>query len=260
MAGTPITFDSHSLQTDNIITSETDHNSSPENQLSIYTIAHANKRSIADSEYPDKRITVKGQLVADNIALMDALEDTFKGYLIGENKYLDIGHGGSTRRYIVTPVIVNVDRRNQLAWANFTLVFECKEPFGFNTTPSNVLNDTTGNTTAPALHPITFTGNAPWQKPIITITLGTVTGATGNRTLSIGNDATGQVISITGDFFSGDVIVIDSDDPSVEINNIAVAFTGALPEFMPGPGDLSYDDDFLTRDYDISVDVTPRWM
>lgn len=255
-----ITYNSNSLQTSSIVTSEIEHHSSPAFKLTKAAIAHANRTSIMFGDYPDKTIRIDGMLVSTTgIAGMDALEDTFKSYLVGIEKNLDIEHNGSTRRYIATPTAISVERPGGLDWARFVVTFFCSLPFGTNTTTTSLTNQTS-QTTGSASYPITVGGTFPYQAPIITVTYSAISGGTG-KTVRIGNNDTGQQITITRDWIATDVLEVDVANSMVKVNGIEVEFSGAFPEFAPGSGTLTYSDDFTTsRTYSLVANHYRRFM
>lgn len=249
---TTITFNSNSLQTSSIVTAQIDEGF-PEKNVAVHPLAHAHGSVIPYTNHPSRRIVVRGKLIGTGITNMDALEDTFKGYLNGIDKNLDIGKNGSTRRYIATVNSVSIDRPVGLAWANFGIEFICSNPFGMDTSATTAVT-ASGRTSGSYNDSYTWLGSAPLQFPIITITINSVTGGAGG-TITVGNDSTGQQISVTADFEAGDELVIDCriGSRSVKINGIDVDHDGAYPEFTPEAHDIAYGDDFTTRDFDYDV-------
>jgi hypothetical protein len=258
MDGTSISFDSHSLQTSSIIPQGIDHFSGPTKKMSMYGIAHANYSAIPFLNYPSKTIVVSGRLDADSITGLDALIDTFKSYFTGKDKNLDIGYNGSTRRYICTPESPQIDRPGGLAWANFSVTFDCTYPFGRDTSTSSLLS-ASSRTGAIYNDTITVSGTAPFQYPLITITYTSITGGS-NVSVVVGNNANGQTLTITRTWATNDVLVIDVLNKTATVNSSLVDFTGAFPEFPPGTQSMSYSDGFTARSFDISITYYPMWL
>ena len=98
----------------------------------------------------------------------------------------------------------------------------------------------------------TFLGNAPEQYPVITITLTAVTGGSA-ASIFVGNNGTGQQLTITRTWSASDVLVIDTFNRTVKVNNVEVDFGGHSPLFAPGAGTLGYVDTFTTRTFTISA-------
>lgn len=255
---TNITFDSNDLQTASILTAEIQHSSIPTKDAKMYALAHANRSVIPFVSYPNRTIRVAGKLVAASITALDALEDTFKAYFRGKDKNIDIDYNSGTRRYIGTLNALSLDRPGGLQYANFEAEFLCTYPFGRNTSATTALT-ATGRTNSAYTDAHTFLGTAPYQLPLITISITTVTGGTGH--VSFGNNANGQGITITGQtFVDGDVIEIDCEEKTVKLNDEEIDFLGAFPEFEPGNQTFSYSDGFTTRDFDITVTYYPMWL
>lgn len=258
MDGTSCSFDSNSLQTSGIITQGIDHFSGPTKKQPIYGISHANYSAIPYISYPSKTVVVTGLLKADSITDMDALIDTFNGYFVGKDKNLDIGHNGGTRRYICTPETPIIDRPGGLNWSTFTLTFDCTNPFGRDTSTTSLLS-ATSRTSSLYQDNITVGGNAPSQYPLITITYSSVTGGSGASVL-VGNNGTGQQLTITRDWVTNDVLVIDVLARLITVNGSVVDFSGGFPEFAKGSQYLGYSDTFTARTFDIDVTYYPMWL
>lgn len=229
---TAISFNSNSLQDDNIITESIDHHDAPDEEINMYNVAHANRRRATYGNVSSKRITVAGTIKSDSIEAFDSLVDTFKGYLTGIEKNLDIGYAGSTRRYIATKASVSIPRPGGLESSKFTVVFECSVPFGMDITPTQICS-VSGATSFPAVTAMDVGGNVEFQYPIITVTINSGSGLTG-ATIVIGNNDNGQECSITRDWLAGDVITIDPYEQDVLVNGTEVEFTGSIPFFNKG--------------------------
>ncbi|WP_438980185.1 phage distal tail protein [Polynucleobacter sp.] len=261
-----ISFDSNSLQTYSrstgigIITDDIDLDSLADKVLNVLGLAHQNASTIPFINYPSKTIPVTGTIASTSATALDTLLDTFRGYLTGKDKNLDIVYKGSTRRFIATVSGLTIKRSENKKYARFAINFFCTIPFGVNTTDTTALS-ATGRTLASYTDAHTFLGNAPYQLPVATITL-TAVSSTGSQQLFWGNADTGQGITITrSNWTAGDVIVIDVASPSrpVTVNGVAVDFVGAFPEFTPGAHNMNYADSFTSRTFSISVLYKPRW-
>lgn len=248
-----LTFNTNSLQDTNVLTEEIDHHGGGDRKINLLAIAHGNRSKVTDINTVSKSITLKGTIIANTPALLDDFEDTFKGYFVGKDKYLDIPHGSGTRRYIATPQTPRITRPGGLAYGKFSVTFLCAMPFGMDTTETSLATGA-AVTSTPNNWAITPGGSAEYQYPIITVTLNSGTQLTG-QTMSIGNNSNGQICSITRDWVAADVLVIDplADEP-VTVNGMPVEFDGSIPIFEKGSGAVTYSDTFLTRsvDYDIS--------
>lgn len=258
MDGTTITYDGNNLQTTNIITQDIDHHSNPTKNAQGYSVSHSNYSAIPFVNYPSKSITISGSLESDTIPNMDTLEDTFKGYFIGKDKFLDIGYGGGTRRYTATAINVQVTRPGNLNYGTFSVTFFCIFPFGRNTSATTALN-VAGRTSAVYADSYSFIGTAPVQWPIITVTFTALTGGT-NKTVTIGNNASGQSIAVTRTWSVNDALQIDVGARTVTVNGTLVDFTGAFPEFPPGNQVIGYSDGLTTRTFTINVVYYPSYL
>ncbi len=255
---TNVTFNSNDLQTEYIITADIAHFSIPQKDAQAYALAHANKSALPFINYPGKMITITGKLLGDGVTDLDSRIDTFKNYFHTKDGNLDIDYNSGTRRYVCTLVGLDIDRPGGLAYANFTAQFFCTIPFGMATsaTTANTENNMTGATDS-WTH--SYVGTAPYQLPVVTITIDSGTGLDGHLTIS--NNANGQGITIIGQtFVATDVIVIDSKNRTVKLNGTEIDFLGSFPELAPGSQQINYADGFTTRQFDITITYVPLYM
>lgn len=264
-----ITFNSNSLQTDNIITNVIDHTSIPDQVANLYAIANANKSAIPGIDYPSKKITISGVIkgieqIVDDVVVqtaqnnLDTMIDTFKGYFNGKEKNLDINYGGSTRRYIATKNAISITRTGNLVFAPFKVEFICTEPFGVDTTVTSITN-TVGHTTASLTVTPTIAGTAPYQLPVFTITITALTG-TGDY-IMLTNNNNGQEMVIYGyGLKNGDVLIIDCVNREVTLNGTLIDYSGIFFELEPGANSLTYLDGFTTRTVTIKAEYYKRYL
>lgn len=258
MAGTAISFDGYNLQTSTILTASIDHESSAQRSNPIMSLANANKSVLPFSNYPSKNIVIRGKIIASSITELDGQLDTFRSYFRNKDRNLDIGYNASTRRYVTTPVNVEIDRPGGLNHASFVVTLLATEPFGKDVLSTTLLS-ATGRTSASYTDSITVGGSAPSQLPIFTVTYSSITDGT-DATISFGNNATGQQVQVTNTFASGDVVAFDSVNREVTVNGIAQDFSGAFPEFEIGTQEVSYSDDFTARTFSVNMIYYKRWF
>lgn len=258
-SGTAVSFDGNDLQTSSIITSKIN-KGFPDKSLSLFPIARSNRSLISATNYPSRKITISGKLIAQSIPAMDALEDTFKSYFRDTDSNLDFGHNGGTRRFIATVNGLSVDRPDGLQYADFAIEFICTNPFGIDTAATSLLS-ATGRTAQTYTDNLAIGGTAPLQYPTITYTITSVTGGT-NGTISFGNPANGQQISITRSFIAGDQVIIDCNPltRSVKVNGTDVDFTGAFIEYDPATQQITYADSFTTRNFSIDINHVKHYL
>lgn len=254
-----ISFDANNLQNApaglGVTTSSIEHENLANKNANTYALAHANKSVLPFVNYPSRQITIKGYIKGSSIADCDARIDAFKAYFNKKDGNLDIGYAGGTRRYIATAQGIDINRPEGLAYAEFTIVFICTIPFGMATS-SSTFGSVAGNTAATNNVTGTFTGTAPYQLPVVTITINSITGGTGHMVIS--NNANGQGITLIGNtFVAADVIVIDSVNRKVTQNGVEIDYLGSFMEIAPGAAQINYVDGFTTRNVDINVTYNP---
>lgn len=260
-----LTYNSNNLQTFNkttnvgIVTNVIEHTNLPEKIATLFAKADADGSSIPAINYPSKKVNIGGIIKGSTDADLDSRIDTFKGYFTGKDKNLDIVYGSSTRRYIATPNTVSVVRQQKALFATFAIEFICTNPFGLDTSTSNLWTAKTAFSSATFTETPTVGGNAPFQLPVITITINSFTGA--GDYVQISNDNNGQELLIYGlGLAAADVIVIDCANRSVTVNDVEVDYYGTFLELEPGANSITYTDGFTTRSVDVSGVYTKRWL
>jgi len=258
---TAVSFNGNDLQTGTINTTSVEHEAGPELVAQLVALAHANRSVVPYTSYPTRHIPITGRISAASVAACDAALDSFRSYFTAQDANLDVGYNGGTRRYVGSVITQpTIDRPRGMAYADFSVVVACTIPWGLNTSNTTALN-AVGRTASTYSDGHTFLGTAPQQAPVFTYTLTAVTGGTA-ATVSIGNNDTGQAISITRDWANSDVMVIDTSAkvPVVTINGTAVDYTGAFPYFTAGSGTMTYADTFTTRTFTENVVYVARYL
>lgn len=260
-----LTYNSNSLQTFDrstllgINTNSILHTDIPLSIAELYMKASTSDSVVPNQEFPSKSIRLGGTIHGSTQADLDDRIDTFKGYFALRNKNLDITYGSGTRRYTVLNAnSVAIDRQDKALFATFSVELVAK-PFGFDTATTNLWTAKTGFTSATFTETPTIGGNAPYQLPVITITINSLTGA--GDYLQISNDNNNQEILLYGlGITAGDVIVIDCSARTVTINDVEVDYFGTFLELEPGASSITYTDGFTTRDVDVAGVYTKRWL
>lgn len=260
-----VTFDTHNMQTYDpatnvgIITNVIDHTSAPDLLAQIYGLADTDGSSIPALNYPTRKLRLAGAIKGSTQANLDDRIDELKGWFIGKDKNLDVVYGSGTRRYIATPLTLPVIRYDKPLFATFTIDLVCTLPFGIDTSTTDLWTAKNNFTSATFTETPTVLGTAPYQLPVITITIDALTGA--GDYVQISNDNNGQDMMIYGlGLQAGDVIVIDCVQRIVTVNGEEVDYYGTFLELSPGANSITYTDGFTTRTVDVSAVYTKRWL
>lgn len=232
----------------------------PKRSLSLANLIRTNKSKLTGAYYTERNITVRVEITRNTRALMEQSLDTLMGILQPLEKALVLNQGVSRRKYYCTfSDSVIVEESAGGSYLELDLVFACSDRFGYDLGATNLLNISSAYTSADRSDGLTFQGSALWQVPVITITYSALTGGT-NKAVTIGNGNTGQAVTITRTWTAGDVIQIDCYNKTVKVNNIEVAFTGAIPEWNRGFGYWYYNDALTTRSFTGSITCVFRYV
>lgn len=260
-----LSFNSNDLQTyspatdTGIITNVIDHTDGPDMLMGLYALADADGSSIPAINYPSKPVALAGVIKGSSQADLDNRIDTFKGYFTGKDKNLDITYGSGTRRYIATAGTPKIQRKPRSFIAIFQVPITCTNPFGLDTSSTDLWAKKNNFTSATFTETPTVGGNAPFQLPIITITIDALTGA--GDYVQISNDNNNQELLIYGQGLqAGDVIVINCVERTVTLNGTEIDYDGTFLELEPGANSITYTDGFTTRTVDVEATYVKRWL
>ena len=233
-----IAYDDVSLQDATYLTRFVKHDVMPTRSLGTLKIAGRDGVIITSDSFDQKVIEVGGVVKATTQAALETAIDALKELLSRGQKNLDIDYAGSTRRYVATAVntedVVDRDHYHN-GFAPFSIHFLVPKGTGKDITRQDnafsAITDWNYETS------VTVTGGFP-PEPVITITL---TDAGTCDTVTFRNVTTNKTISAsatTGDFASGDIIVIDCEERSVKVNGVEHPFVGVFPDFALGVNDI----------------------
>lgn len=226
--------------------------------LTLSQLARTNKAKVSGAFYNKRDLLVR---VSINRATRDLLEQSIDSLMLllqGLEKDLILRQSNTQRKYIASysDSIVKADGGSHI---EIDLIFVTSDHFGYDISSSlltQITNFTSGNKT----ETIQVGGTAPFQLPVITLTYSAIGSTADSRNVTIGNGALGMAVSITRTWTNGDVIAISAVDGTVKVNGVNVTYTGAIPEFAPGVGYLTYNDTFTSRTFSATVTYTKRYI
>lgn len=229
----------------------------PKRDLSMSTIVRTSKSAVNSGFWSERDIEVRVSISRATRELMQDSLDQLMSVLQPLNKELIVNQGSGQRKYYCSLADAPVDKDGG-SYQELTLVFSCSDRYGYATTTTTVftIGTTTAGTRSDA---ITLGGSAEWQTPVITISFSALTGGT-SKTVTVGNNGTGQAVSVLRTWTAGDILVIDSYNKTVKVNGVAVAFTGAIPEWKTGAGVWYEVDDLTTRTYTGTITNVNKYL
>jgi phage-related protein len=262
MAGTAITFNSYDLNSFNgnfgTWPVDIDDGTPQEKDVIFHRLLRTGGAVVADTNYYERTISVRGKIQGNAANPLESLIDTFQSNMYGKNQNLDIAWNGSTRRYVSTPTKHIIKRPVRAAnWAEYQIDFLVTE-YGKDTSATS-LASAVSVTTTPKTQALTIGGSAPEQFVNITLVVTAATGLTA-KTVTIQNQTTGQTITILRTWTVGDSIAIDSFTRTVTVNGSVVDYSGAFPIFTPGNHNLVITNNFTTFTLTLTVTQTKRYL
>lgn len=235
MARFTITYDGTSLQTANIKSDTIKHESIDNKRQDIQLLGRSDGGKLVSINYSPKAITIVGSIKGSSQADLEQRIESLKELISRQQKNLDIGYAGGTRRFVTTMSSFTMERMHyNLTYAEWEMVFIVSNPpFGraLDTTTANYSIGTAGTYDGT----ITFVGNAP-PLPKIKVT---VVSQSNMSALVFRNKETGDYITIRRTFANSDIVIIDTLENTVTVNGTAVDYEGFFPEFKATSNDFA---------------------
>lgn len=232
-------------------------NTPPSRTLGNFLLARSDKRKINSAFYTERHIMVDCVLTRDTRASLDTQVDVLNNLIQGVEKTLVVPQDSWTRQFTSTlnEFVIN---ESSGGYMSFTLDFICSDSYGYDLAYTSLLQ-VSGRTLYNYTDSFTVGGSAYWQVPIIKITFTALTGGS-NASVVVKNPATGQATTVSRTWAAGDILTIDSQNKTVQVNAADVDFTGAIPEWRTGTGYIQVYDQFLTRTKTEFVYYFKRWV
>ncbi len=230
----------------------------PDRELNAFDIDRADESKVTDAFYTKRRINVSCEIGGTTTGGRPGLEAAFDQL----NNILDTVEGtllvpqaGINREYVATKenILIN-DRKG--GWADFDVQFRCSTPFSYETSSTSLytLTSLVGSLYDFAC---TFAGTT-WQRPTITVTLNSFHGSGSNKSIKISNPVTSEEIAVYRTWTAADVLLINLETGAVTVNGNNVEWSGTLPQWAVGLGNVRYSDDFTGRNFNISIAYRKR--
>ncbi len=256
MSATSISYNSFSLQDSNWKTRILRHKSWPEKSIDLEMRPRDDGFIIVKTYLNQKRIEVEGMLVCSTNADLRTKLDNMKKALRPKEKNLDIDYGGSTIRYTASvEEIVISDDYYHITALPYRILF-LADPVGKSTTTnSENYDNVTGSSYSNSII-ITGSGNS---KPTIKFTVDSEVDLTKIHFKNLNFDNVSNSISVSQSFNAADVLVIDCEEKTVQVNDADVDFEGVFPVFTPNTNSFTLTLNSTSHQIDLAIVYYPSY-
>ncbi len=238
-----IEFNWYSLQNVNIISQTIDYDSYPEVDLRLFELTRNHWGWVLGHYFRKKSITITGTLTHDTAEDLNTLIFEFKKNLRVTEWYLDIKVSWITRRTKATVTTLEMPREHyNITFLPFAVTFETVEPFFYE---KNRIGVTYPNITSNLTEEVTNLWNIV-SNPIFYLLF---TSASATNSISVWNGS--QTITLSETINTWDVIKIDWENKTVELNWTEIDYTGTFPELEVWSNSL-----FFTINGTFDCDIT----
>lgn len=213
--------------------------SAPDYELAERAFPRADGAYAETAYYRRTSIKIKGIIRTTSRTLLETEMDSMKKALGVDNGTLKITWKGATRYYDnCYPVGINTifDQREafHVSFVPFEMTFVSLQPYGRDA-DRTVLDSPYAITASPTSFIASNGGSANADALIY---MNVVTAGTLSQVV-IENVTNGDKITIAATFNNGDLITIDGEQKTVQINGVAVDYTGVIPRLKPGNNTLT---------------------
>ena len=225
--------------------------------LNIFALTRTNARKLSSGFFGENSFSISLYIAVGSRALLDQSLDLLYSKIQADESAIVVPMAGGVRQYTATYSSTNINKGPKGGFIDLTLVFECSDSFGYDTTYT-IIRSATGLTAATVNTPYTQLGSAREQGPYIEIQYTAApTGAT-SKTVTISNGTSSLTITRTWSQF--DLLQVDLRAKTVKVNGTDVDFSGALFDNPLGLTTLNYSDNFTTRTFRMLAYVYNRYV
>lgn len=225
----------------------------PARELNKQDIANADKSTVVSTNYKSRAIHVMATIGRANKSDLQSSLRTLESYLQTREGLLVVPVAGFDTEFTATKENVLLDVQAG-GFAEIDIEFFCSNPTGYANTATTLYN-------YPALvgsaysFAVTWDGNVR-QQPVLTITY--TAAPAGSASVTIGNSTTSQALVITrSGWTSGEVLVVDFRNKSVQVDGVDVPYTGPFPEWT-GTEPITYADTLASRTMAVNITYKKR--
>lgn len=222
-------------------------------------IISGNASTVTSTEFTGRVINIKGIIARVCRKDLDESIDGLKGLLTKQTAVLKTVMVDEYRLFRKCTVENLVISDVMGGTADFDIEIFSQEPYSYLDDMIRPLS--VGIITATDELSLSFDYGNIKQAPLITFNIGTVSTPLANRTITIGNPASGHSISIQRTWQEDELVLLDFDKKRITINNAEIYdYSGRMLEWDIGAGQIDWTDDFTDRDITIDVEYRPRFI
>ena len=233
---------------------------SPELDIIAYELARSDGAESVFRRYKSRAFTLNGNISVDTPADLEPAIDTLKLAIL--NQIGDVAATwGSGLRYFNSEcknVIVSLDQAD-ITRCGWSAQFYMKQPFSTDNVTRDLMTAVASNTVG-SFSVSTNNVGTYFAAPYIVITLTGLEPNTSDISITIGNPATNENMTITGQFADGDILTIDTLKKQIFKNSTLMPGVGNFPTWMPGAGIITYGDTASSRTINMTATYIARYL
>jgi len=238
-----VTFDGFNFTANNLVITNLDYMTVAQRENQIDKRANRDGGILVQSLLGTKPILIEGYYTGTTQVDAQNMYDTLVAALNRQQRVLSVPHAGGYRRFTCTPSNIVISQPNGYNRVTFSIQFVVPE--GNSVEPNTSILVNAAITTTTQTIPLTVAGSVR-ARPVLTLTFTSIVGGTG-ATITIRNGRDFIGLTISGNFVTGDTLIVDADNMSITLNGVKQTPVGRIPTWETGGGSLYYSDTFTSR-------------
>lgn len=189
---------------------------------------------ITNAQLDQKIIVIEGHIYGDSITDLQQNIDTFQQNVVGKQKTLTVQQG---RSYTATTRRLSIpDRPYSQTYAPFSIDYIIPKGYSVGDLQSvvHLLASGVQNTSL-----ITTISGILDNRPVLSIRLNGSGGIAPTNRYDITNQATGNTITVSGQYFRNDTIQINYSNFTITKSGVSLDYTGNIEALSPGSNTLT---------------------
>lgn len=233
---------------------------SPAREIISHELARSDNAVSVFRKYRPRQYTLGGNIQADTEADLELAIDRLKLQLLAQTGDMVVAWAGGYRYFNSECQNVIINRgRGDIDRCGWSAGFFMPVPFSTDNTTRDFMTDVAGWTAGSLSVGVNNIGTY-LAFPFITITLTALEPNTSDVSITIGNPATSEQLTITDEFADGAILTIDTFRKQIFKGTELLAGVGQFPAWLPGAGLLEISDTGSSRTISVEATYEARYL
>ncbi len=250
-----IKFDSIDLNVAPYSISFSDHDTPPQNEVTVFNLSRERGSIIVTNRFGSKELNITLRISGSSQTDLESKLDTFKELMGRQAKNLDVDYAGGVRRFVATPIFPNIKKQ----YYNITFVevdIKFIIPNGIGTDVSaTTATLATGNTALTLSSSFNIVGSTEPKNSQIAMHINSCTSIAQIH-LQVG----AEKILLSKVFVAGDDILFDFENKKITVEGVIFDYAGFIPTLDVGTNNFTVTVIGTAINYDLSLSYNKTYL